>query len=67
MSSLVPRLPPSFPYDGKLDGDWGTWLVISDSAYELSCAHLPPRQHELRRSKEWPSSKPKWLEMLTQR
>ena len=35
MSSLVPRLPPSFPSlalrtanDGKLDEDWGTRLVI---------------------------------------
>ena len=42
MSCLVPRLLPSFPSlvlrtanDGKLDGAWGTKLVISDSAYEL--------------------------------
>ena len=26
--------------DGKLDVAWGTKVVISDSTYELSCAHL---------------------------
>ena len=47
-SSLVARLPPRFPSmavctanDGKLDSARGTRLVISRSAYELSCVHLP--------------------------
>ena len=48
MSSLVPRLPPSFlllevcaANGGKLDGARGTRLVVSDSAYVLSCMHMP--------------------------
>ena len=48
MSSLVPRLPPNFPLlavhsanNGILDRAWGTTTVISDSAYELSYAHVP--------------------------
>ena len=45
MSSLVPRLPPSFlllevhtANDGKLDRARGTRLMVS---YELSCMHMP--------------------------
>ena len=47
MSGLIPRLP-NFPSlavhtanDGKLDGAWGMRLVISDSAYEVRCTHMP--------------------------
>ena len=47
-SVLVPRLLPSIPSlavrtakDGKLDEPWGTRLVISFSAYELCCTHVP--------------------------
>ena len=47
MSSHAPSLLPSFlslavgtANDGKLDGAWVTRLVISDVAYELSCAHM---------------------------
>ena len=59
MSTLVPRLLPSFQSlalctanDGKLDRAWGTRLVISDSA-----AHTCRKQHGLCHSKEWPSRK----------
>ena len=48
LAGIIYMAPTSFPSlalctanDGKLDGTWGTRLVISDSAYELSCAHLP--------------------------
>ena len=56
MNSHAPSLLPSFPSlavdtanNGKLDGTRVTRLVISDVAYELSCAHIDTchRQHGL--------------------
>ena len=37
---FTPSLAGRTANDGKLDVAWGTKVVISDSTYELSCAHL---------------------------
>ena len=66
MSRLVPRLPPSFrplavhiADNGKLAGySMGNETCDSDSI-SLAAACLLP-------NKEWPSSNPKWLKVLTQ-
>ena len=72
MTSLVPRLPLSFPSlayctanDGKLDGAYreqGWWYQIP--RVNLA-ARTCRRQHGLRPSKEWPLSQLKWLKIVT--
>ena len=59
MSSLVPRLPPSFPFlalrtsnDGKLDGAWERFQILRMNL----AARTYRRQHEVGRSKKWQSS-----------